>query len=578
MQLHPAILSLLLLPALASSPRAGDAPQVVVGSTELTLHDSAVHQDKFYLKNDRALSERIACLLGDVDRLLAGLHALPPEWAGSELATKPVSGELKQLVDLALASSPELKSMRSELAVLAAKTRQAGARMDPMLSVMVMDFPAPEFPPETTWDDAVMAKWSIGLSQTFEGYGKRDLKRGIAHLDELMKELDLAEMERKVVGEVTDKYFELADAKAQLRVMDTNIELMQLLVDLGEQKYGLGLTPQAAVLSAQVALTRMERERLDMRKMLDEDLAMLTGMLGTPPGFDPAALQLTLDYPLPTDLHLDEAALGQAGLARLPGYQKLRLQQTQQGLMLEMARREYRPDYTITAGYQISWKERDMLTAGVMVPLQLNKAENQDAKVQEAYAMQAMTADEMRDQENKLATDIATQSVDLQRRRELIELSRTGLVPQARLALDSNIAGYSANKMDLTDLLMAQQALLDAELELERGYIAYLRALAALQVATAGAFDPTPYLSPSLHLDVPAVSVPAQEPAEPRTATPFVDALNLPQTGETPGTSEAAPAGPGGKQDDFYAPFAPRRDKKDGDGDKQQTRSNGDQR
>ena len=61
-----------------------------------------------------------------------------------------------------------------------------------------------------------------------------------------MKELDLAEMERKVVGEVTDKYFELADAKARLRVMDTNIELMQLLVDLGEQKYGLGQTPQAA--------------------------------------------------------------------------------------------------------------------------------------------------------------------------------------------------------------------------------------------------------------------------------------------------------------------------------------------
>ena len=156
------------------------------------------------------------------------------------------------------------------------------------------------------------------------------------------------------------------------------------------------------------------------------------------------------------------------------------------------------------------------------------------------------------------------------RRRELIELSRTGLVPQARLALDSNIAGYSANMMDLTDLLMAQQALLDAELELERGYIAYLRALAALQVATAGAFDPTPYLSPSLHLDVPAVSVPAQEPAEPRTVTPFVDSLNLPQTGETPGTGEAAPPGPDPKQldtaqDGFYAPFLPRHGKPDGD-------------
>ena len=38
--------------------------------------------------------------------------------------------------------------MRSELAVLAAKTRQAGARMDPMLSMMWMDIRAPQFPPD----------------------------------------------------------------------------------------------------------------------------------------------------------------------------------------------------------------------------------------------------------------------------------------------------------------------------------------------------------------------------------------------------------------------------------------------
>ncbi len=543
-----ALLLLVLTVTLLAQPAFAETPRVVVGETGLTLGHSVAKQDRYYITENQALGSRIACLLGDVDTLLAGLHALPPEWQGSEIQAKPVSAELQGLIDLALQHSPELKPMRSELAVLAAKTRQAGARMDPMLSFMWMDIPAPEWPPVSQWDDAMMSKLSFSYSQTFDSYGKRDLKRGIAHLDEKVKELQLAEMERKVIGEVTDTYFMLLDTQARLRVMDSNIKLMQLLLDLAQQKYSLNKTPQAAVLSSQVTLTKMERERLDMQQMLAQQQAMLAGMLGYPDGFDAAALKLDLGYPLPQPLALDSAALRDAALNRLPDYQSTKLQQTQQGLMLEMARREYRPDYTVTAGYDVAWKQRDMLSAGVMVPLSLNKAERQDAQVQEAAAMQAMLGDELRVQENQLQSAIQAQLIELDRRRALIDLSRTGLVPQARLALDSNIAGFAANMMDLADLVMSQQTLLDAELELEQNYIAYVAGLARLQVLTGGAFDPAPFLSPSLAAPVgaEAVAVPlAEEAGEPRAELPFVDALGLPEAPEP----EAAPDATGTQQD-----------------------------
>lgn len=588
MQPRALLTLLLVLPVLALTARA-EPPRVVVGATDLTLGHSAVHQDKYYLEQNRALDGRIACLMQDVDRLLAGLHALPPQWQGSEIEAAPVTAELQQLIDLALNNSPELKPMQSELAVLAAKTRQAGARMDPMLSLMWMDIPGPEFPPVSKWKDLTMSKLDFSYSQTIDSYGKRDLKRGIAHLDEKTKELQLAEMERKLTGEVTDSYFMLVDIQARLRVMDANIQLMQLLLDLAQQKYSLSKTPQAAVLSAQVALTKMERERLDMQQMLAEQQAMLSGMLGYPAGFDVKALKLDVAYPLPAKLELDEAKLREAALGRLPDYQSLKLQQTQQGLMLEMAKREYHPDYTLTAGYEVNWKMRDMLTAGVMVPLTLNKAERQDAQVQEAYAMQAMLGDQMRQQENQLQSAIATQVVDLNRRRELIELNRTGLLPQARLALDSNIAGYAANMMDLSDLFMSQQTLLDAELELEQNYNAYLQGLAKLQVLTGGAFDPSPYLVVSLATkdELAAIKVPAadEEPAAP-APTPFVDALDLP-AGEPAGApaagdaaarsdetdkphvepqgeaESAAPAPPPQQPgDSFHQPFQPHKEKK----------------
>ena len=44
-------------------------------------------------------------------------------------------------------------------------------------------------------------------------------------------------MERKLVGESYGRYFMLVDTQAQLRVMDANIQLMQLLLDLAQQKY-----------------------------------------------------------------------------------------------------------------------------------------------------------------------------------------------------------------------------------------------------------------------------------------------------------------------------------------------------
>ena len=488
----------------------------------------------------------------------------------------PVTEELGQVLSLALADSPELKPMHSELAVLAARTRQAGTLMDPMLSVMLMDVDMPEIPPEFNWKDTAMWKLNFGVSQTFMSYGKRRLKRSIAQLDEDITEWKLAEMERQVISEVTGMYFMMLRTNARLRVMDTNIELMKLLIDLAEDKYSLNKTPQALVLNAQVQLTQMERERLDMQRMLDEQRAELAGMLGYPEGFDPAALTLSAAYPLPVEVAWDEADLTASALDARPDYQELLAQQRQQELMLEMAHRDYFPDYTLSAGYDLRFKQRDMISAGVMFPLQLNKKERQDPAVQEAYAMLAMTNDEMQAKETGVRRDLSSLHVELDSQRQQIELYRTGLVPQARLALDSNIAAYTANMMDLSDLLMAQQALLNAELALEEGYLDYAEALAKVQVATAGAFDPSPYLTPLLNDTEPAVSLPpGLTPRTQAPETPFVEGLSLPEEasprtgGESPEPSpEAAPPddsqGKGGQQsdgsgrNDFYKPFQPR--------------------
>ncbi|MCH7472235.1 TolC family protein [bacterium] len=533
----------------SSGAHAGDYTAVEVGNTGLYLENSALHQVKHYLKQDEDLLFRIGCLMEDVDTLLERLHALPPEYEGSRLATAPVHEELAGLIGLALAGNPELAPYRSQMAVQAARTRQAGAKKDPMISFKLANFPVPQFDLEST----PMTQFILGWSQTYEGYGKRSVRRSIGQLEEVLTELSLAQRELELIGEVNSLYFSMVGTTASLRVIEENMELLGLLIELAERKYAIGITPQARVLSAQLELTRLEERKIKLGKLLESQQEMLAGQLGHPAGFDPASLSLVADYPLPGAIQWDDEELLHAALSHRPDYQRLHVMQEQQDMMLELAKRGYRPDYTISASYGVRWGKRDFFSAGVSIPLFTHKEERQDAKVQEAYAMQAVSGDRMRSLENMLSTRLGTLRVKFDRLGEIIDLYRLGLLPQARLALDSSIATYAANQLDLSDLIKAQQVLLNYELELEQQYIDYLSALAELQVITSGTFDPGPYLSVE-------VQGPPLEPGDPLTLAPeptplggelpFVEQLGLPGEEHAPAAAEEQVT-----WDDFYRPF-----------------------
>jgi cobalt-zinc-cadmium efflux system outer membrane protein len=567
--------------------RAEDAVVIEIADTGLALPNHALGQDRHYLKQDDDLLGRIACLMQDMDSLLVALHALPPELAGTVLAEKPAADELGMLIQLALSSHPELAAYRSKLAVQAAQTRQAGAKLDPMVSFNLASFPLPQLDA----GDVPMTQYVMGWSQKYEGYGKRGLRREIASVAEDITVLDLEQRELAIIGELTDLYYAMASVKSRLRVLEDNRELLGLLIQFAESKYALGRTPQAQVLQAQTRLAKLEEQQLTLENLLKRQQELLKGLLGHPEGFDPSSLALALEYPMPALLELDDLALLKAALAQRPDYQRLDVQQHQQELQVELAHRGYRPDYTVSASYGLRYGKRDFFSAGVSIPLFTHKAERQDAALQEAYAALDVTDSSRGILENALATQLGTLQADIGRIVEISRLYRDGLVPQARLALDSTIAGYAANQVDLADLLMAQQTLLSYELELEQLYIEYLAALSKLQVLTAGVFDPQPYLAPDPGLaeDSAAFTIQLDELAEPAVPVApdalhqideateqvpalnprFIKSLSLPAAvgnGQTevavpPEAGDAAlPADAGlapSEQDDFYTPYSP---------------------
>ena len=558
MQARVMIVALMALLAASPYALASDYTAVEVGTSGETLRNSALPQDKHYISAETSLNGRIATLMADVDCLLQKLHALPAQRAQAPEIQQPVNAELKSLLELALANNPDLKPYQSKLAVLAARTRQSDALEDPMLSFMVMDVQFPMLPP----DQRTMTSAEIEISQMYESYGKRKLKRSIARIDEQALELELAARELALARELAALYFDMAKTSAQLRVLEDNVKLMDLLLELAEAKYSVNdeMTPQAMVIDAQLMRSMLEERRISLQKLLDSQTVRLEGLLGRPAGFDPSTLMLRLDYPLPSAPEWDSALLLAETLDRLPDYQRMNLMREQDQLMITMAQREYKPDYTLSLRYNIDPGLRGMIGAGVMFPLFWHKEQRQDAKLQEAYATAVNTGDQQAAMENMLATMLQQMQVDLSQMTEMIQLYRTGLVPQARLGLDSSISSYAANMLQLSQLISAQQQLLEIELTLEESYIGYLAMLTDLQIVTAGAFDPQPYLAPSLttqssvaaqsldlveslpraELELAAVAADATD-AETTDAVvgPFIEELGLPATS---GVDSGAPS------------------------------------
>lgn len=569
---------------------AGEYTSIQIGHTGQHLRDSAPGQPKYYIGYDRALDKRLCRLMDDVDHLLLKLHAMPAQTSGTAPVVCPIDKELGRLFDIALRNNPELDVPRSELAVLAARTRQAGAAMDPMLSFELMDLPAlnPVRP-----GDIEGVGMSVGIEQEFESYGKRGLKRQIASKDEALKELELAQMETDLMLEVTEDYYTLFGLVAKKRAVEQNLELMRIIVEMGERKLAIGTEPQAAVLSAQVQASKMELMLTELNAQIDQAYIMLAGKLGFPKQFNlKEELKFDAAYPLPPKIEWDNAKLVPESLARWPEYQRQCLMQQQQDLMVEMARREYFPDYTLMGRYEAAFGMEDSYRFEIRVPLFLHKEERQDAAYQEQYAQKAVIEDEAQAIAAMYISRLENLEVELRMHGQLVDLLRSAAVPQARLALESNIAGFGANMMDFSDLIMAQQTLLDQEQELEQNYIHILHTLTDLHVLTLGAFDPAPYYVPTERPTVAATSPIAgtvrgtslgvsvgfaltqrggeiAEKYGPELGIPdgFIQDLGLPQAENTPapkqpgGENKTSPKGTEPKDDRdslFYKPYKPK--------------------
>jgi cobalt-zinc-cadmium efflux system outer membrane protein len=364
---------------------------------------------------------------------------------------------LKRAVELALAGNPGLAEIKARAEALAAVPSQAGALPDPMMNVDLLNVPTRNF--DLRQEDMTMLE--IGLSQTFPFPGKRALRQRIAEQEALAAADSVDEARLRLARDVKQGWWRLYYFDRALGVTAEAERFFRQLVEISEAKYRVGQGTQQDVQMAQLELSKLKDERLELVGMRHTETAQFNALLARPPE-TPATLPAEAQADLPV---LAEPALQEkAGQAR-PLFAQHRKMLDAARSRVDLAEKDFYPDFTVGAGYGIRQNtptgetRSDFASFRFSVNLPVYAADKQARAVDQRQAEYLEAQYAVQDEHRRTQAEIAAKAAEYEHARERLALFEKEIIPEARQTVSSLLAGYQVGRSGFSDLLRARLTL-----------------------------------------------------------------------------------------------------------------------
>jgi outer membrane protein TolC len=226
-------------------------------------------------------------------------------------------------------------------------------------------------------------------------------------------------------------------------------------------------------------LLRMERDRPVME-------AELLRLLGRRANATPIAAEL----PQLGDASFSLEALQEAALRERPQLLGLQSVIERSAKTLELAHKEAQPDFDVRFSY--GQRERDLagmpredlfsITLAMNLPLW--RKDKIEPRIAEAQAMREQTLEVQRSQQNEVLAKLRQQVAIAEQSRNSVRLYETGILPQARLAVEAALSGYKVNRVDPLMALDSQMILFGYEISRAKELVNFNKALAEIELLT----------------------------------------------------------------------------------------------
>jgi len=408
--------------------------------------------------------------------------AAAPALPGLSLPAVRSGIPLNRLVAEALQNNPEIQAARKEREAAQHRVAPAGALDDPMLEAGFLNVPATS--PRFDREDMTMKM--IGLSQRLPYPGKRGLRQDVATKDAEAVGYGYQETVNRVARDVKSAYFDLGLTIEMTRLVEENRQILDQFLRIAEARYGVGQGAQADVLKAQTQLSRMADELLKLARERPTIEAELIRMLGR--GADAAA-------PLPEPSQLREKILNleslrETALTQRPQLLALQSIVSRNEKALELARKEYYPDFDV----RLSYGQRDSMPDGtgrsdlvsltVAINLPVWRGNKLAPRAAESLAMRDQAKLMYEAQLNELGAKLRQQVVTAEQSLRSARLYHDDILPQARLTVEAALAAYKVGRVDFMTLLDSQMAVLNYEIAYAAAVTSHNKALAEVDLVT----------------------------------------------------------------------------------------------
>jgi cobalt-zinc-cadmium efflux system outer membrane protein len=180
---------------------------------------------------------------------------------------------------------------------------------------------------------------------------------------------------------------------------------------------------------------------------------------------------------------LDE--LQAAAQANYPALKQQRTMVAENRLLVDLAKREVRPDFSV--GYTYMQRDRlpDMYGITFSTSLPIFRHRKQDKAIAESAANLESAQQREANELTVLRYRVKQEFLDVQASEQLLKLYSQGIVPQSSLALESSISSYQTGAVDFLNVLNNFTMVLDYELSTKQQIANHEKALARLEELTA---------------------------------------------------------------------------------------------
>ena len=385
---------------------------------------------------------------------------------------------LADLVEEALRNNRDIRAAQRKYEASRQRPTQSSTLPDPTLSFMSNNIGNPI--PATTLGEQDMSMTGFDLMQELPYPGKLLLKGRMAQKEADADWHGYRGAELQVVSQVRQVFYRLRFAHQALDVVGKNRDLLDQFARIAEARYAVGKGIQPDVLRAQVELTALEKKSIELTQQKGSLEAQLASLLNRPPDspfgrpadFPKAALSVSLEE------------LYQQGRTQAPALGQEQAMIEKNSYALDLARKEYYPDFAVGTGWFSRGGLRDLWSFRFDVKVPLYFWRKQRYAVAESSHSLEQSRREYEAAAQTLHFRIKDDYLMAKASEQLVDLYSQAIIPQSTLALESAMASYQVGTLDFLSLLTNFQQLLEYELEYHRELAAFHEALARLEETT----------------------------------------------------------------------------------------------